>query len=201
MKIKFLVMGGILLLFGAAFADIGIATYQVDGFESDNLEVGATFEVTVQYTNNTGSGQTIVGALFYFDYDTTYLDEITDSAISSDTLSSYLTSKTNSNFTPSSGQFRYQRDAGSGDGMTVSDGATIDCFTIEFHVKQDDSLAGSQTLFEWIYPSDENVILTVAGGTNVTGTIATFQTASLRASSDPTFSGVAQLMTQKQEIP
>ena len=55
MKRKFLIIGGLLLLAGAALANVSISTYRVDGFDSNNLEVGAYFDVTVSYTNNTNS--------------------------------------------------------------------------------------------------------------------------------------------------
>jgi hypothetical protein len=187
---KFILIGGILLLIGQlAVADVLIDTYKVDGFASDNLEVGATFRVTVKYRNDTNSNQQIVGAKFYFDYDTTYLDVINESAIT-DNLAGSLTSKTNPNFTPAPGQVRYQRDAAGGAGLTVKAGETVTCFTVTFHVKQSDGNAGTRTILQWLTPVADNVKLVAPGDVNITGNIKAFQNANLRASAVPTFTGI-----------
>ncbi|MBI5078439.1 hypothetical protein HZB08_00245 [Candidatus Saganbacteria bacterium] len=187
---KIILMGGLLfLLFDFARADVLISTYKVDGFDSNNLEVGATFKVTVRYQNTTGSSQTIVGAKFYLDYDNTYVDNISESAIT-DNLAGSLTSKTNPNFTPVNGQVRYQRDAGAGNGLTVANNDTIDCFTLTFHLKQDDNNAGSRAILNWLAPTADNVKLVIAGGGNVSGTVNPFQNATLKTAAAPTFSGL-----------
>jgi len=187
---KFILIGGILLLIGQlAVADVLIDTYKVDGFASDNLEVGATFRVTVKYRNNTGSNQQMVGAKFYFNYDSNYLDEINESAIT-DNLAGALTSKTNPNFTPAPRQVRYQRDAAGGTGLTVGAGQTVTCFTVTFHVKQSDGNAGTKTILEWLTPVADNVKLVAPGDVNITGNINAFQNANLRKSAEPTFGGI-----------
>lgn len=185
MRRKFILIGGMLLLIGQlAMADVLIDTYKVDGFASDNLEVGATVKVTVRY-QRTGTGN-IVGAKFYFDYDTTYLDAIDESAIS-DNLAGSLTSKTNPNFTPAPGQIRYQRDAAGGAGLPVSGSTPIPCFTVTFHVKQTDGNAGTRTILRWLTPLTDNVKLVAPGDVNVTGTPNPFQSANLRIGNKPTF--------------
>ena len=190
-KIKFLLIGGMvaIALAGCALADISISTYRVDGFSSDNLEVGATFRSTIRYTNNTGVAKSMVGAKFYIDYDTNYVDVIGESAIA-DSLSSSLISKTNPNFTPVDGQIRYQRDAAGGAGLSVADGQTIDCLTITFHLKQQDSNNGSRQLLTWVLPKGDNVKLLAAGNEDIAGNVADFQNATLCLSAAPTFAGL-----------
>jgi hypothetical protein len=189
MKIKFIIMGGALLLMASlARADISIAAYRVDGFDSNNLEIGATFRVTIKYTNATGADKTLVGAKFYFNYDTTYVDDITEGSMA-DNLAGSLTSKTIPDFTPSRGNVRYQRDAAGGAGLPVKAGASVDCFTVTFHVKQDSSLGG-KTILSWLTPIVDNVKLVIAGGENVAGAINPFPSATLTASAKPTFGGI-----------
>lgn len=185
---KFLIPIGVimLMLIQVVFGEVVISNYRVDGFNSNFIEAGATVNVDI-FCDIVGS-QTLAGAKFYFNYDTNYLDQITEGNIT-DHLSGRLISKTNANFAPVNGQIRYQRDAAGGY-PTVS--GRLNCLTLRFHVKQTIPVAelGERVLFTWLEPQADNVKLYAPSNVVISGVINAFPSATLVAGAAPNFNGL-----------
>lgn len=173
-KVLLLLLGLIFICGSAAQAKIELIKPQVGPLpDQTNLEEGAEIKVTVRFTNDepTLGGQVsnivLTGARIFIDYNQTYLDVLpANDANITDSYAGALNDKVLT-FCSNAGSIQFYRLKGTGAGIPVNANASVDLFSITFHVRQDQiaNLPLNASWFvKWDSSPSTNVVTVYDGG-------------------------------------